>query len=331
MAKKKKKNDRLFKLLILLLITTITLTTSSYAWFTTNRLVQIDLLDVSVRAQGGIEISVDGSSWKSYIKIDDLQNASDKYPSNINQIPFVLEPVSTIGELENGKIKMFHGSAMNNSANKYVLEATRSYENKSFGNESDGKFIAFDIFLKTTTNTKLHLTPESNAEYLGNKSVGIENAVRFAFVEEGRTSIDSSLNVIQNLSTNDNNNVYIWEPNYDTHTEYGISNARDIYNINITNPSNPVNYDGIIKEIDKNRNVTTDRASENNYPNLFKRVNVSYYTTNGFTENKEIFNLQAGITKIRIYMWVEGQDVDCENNASVGNMSLSLQFSTNPS
>ena len=87
-------------------------------------MVQIDLLDVSVRAQGGIEISVDGSSWKSYIKIDDLQNASDRYPTNVNQIPFVLEPVSTIGELENGKIKMFHGSAMNNSANKYVLEAT---------------------------------------------------------------------------------------------------------------------------------------------------------------------------------------------------------------
>ena len=30
-------------------------------------------------------------------------------------------------------------------------------------------------------------------------------------------------------------------------------------------------------------------------------------------------------------MWVEGQDVDCENNASIGNMSLNLQFSTNPS
>lgn len=178
-GEEKEKNDRLFRLLILLLITTITLTTSSYAWFTTNRMVQIDLLDVSARAQGGIEISVDGSSWKSYIKIDDLQNASDRYPTNVNQIPFVLEPVSTIGELENGKIKMFNGSAMNNSANKYALEATRSYENKSFSNESDGKFIAFDIFLKTTTDTKLHLTPESNAKYLGNKSVGIENAVRF--------------------------------------------------------------------------------------------------------------------------------------------------------
>ena len=30
-------------------------------------------------------------------------------------------------------------------------------------------------------------------------------------------------------------------------------------------------------------------------------------------------------------MWLEGQDVDCENKASVGNLTLALQFSTNPS
>ena len=29
-------------------------------------------------------------------------------------------------------------------------------------------------------------------------------------------------------------------------------------------------------------------------------------------------------------MWLEGQDVDCENNASVGEISLNLQLSTNP-
>lgn len=326
-----KKNNRLFRLLILLLITTITLTTSSYAWFTTNRMVQVDLLDVSVRAQGGIEISVDGTSWKSYIKVDDLQTAYNKYPNNMNQIPFVLEPVSTIGELENGKIKMFHGDAINDSSNKYILSANRSVETPSFGNESTGNFIAFDLFLKTTTDTKLHLTPESFAKYLGDKSVGIENSVRFAFVEEGRTSIDSNLSIIQNLSTNDNNKVYIWEPNYDTHTEHGIKNAKDIYNINISNPSTPIPYDGIKEEINKNKRVTTDTASEKNYPNLFKKVNISYYTTNGFQTNKEIFSLKAGITKIRVYMWAEGQDVDCENNAAIGNMSLSLQFSTNPS
>ena len=107
--KQKFKKFRIFYLLLLLLITTISLSTSSYAWFTTNRLVKIDLLDVSVRAQGGIEISVDGTDWKSSVSIDDIVNAEQKYPSNTNQIPVVLEPVSTIGELENGKLKLFYG------------------------------------------------------------------------------------------------------------------------------------------------------------------------------------------------------------------------------
>lgn len=329
--KKKQKKQRVFYLLLLLLITSLSLTTSTYAWFTTNRMVQIDLLDVSVRAQGGIEVSVDGTSWKSKILLDDLKNASEKYGTNINQIPFVLEPVSTIGELEDGKMKMFKGTAMNNSSGKYTLEATRSNEEQSFGEESNGIFITFDLFLKTNTNTNLYLTPASNAKYLGEKSVGIENAVRFAFIEEGTTTVNASLNTIQNLKTNDNSKVYIWEPNYDTHTEHGIANARDIYGLNISNPSNPISYDGVSKEISKNMNITTDKASANNYPNYFKKVDAKYYTKNGFDANTEIFNLRAGITKIRVYMWVEGQDVDCENNASIGNMSLNLQFSTNPS
>ena len=329
--KKKQKKQRLFYLLLLLLITTISLSTSTYAWFTTNRMVEVDLLDVSVRAQGGIEISVDGTSWKSKVLLEDLKNASEKYETNQNQIPFVLEPVSTIGELEDGKIKMFKGSAINNSSGKYTLEAIRTNEEQSFGEESSGIFITFDLFLKTNSNTNLYLTPESNAKYLGEKSVGIENAVRFAFVEEGTTTTTASLNTIQNLKTNDNSKVYIWEPNYDTHTEYGISNARDVYGLNISNPSTPLSYDGVSKEINKNNNITTDKASANNYPNYFKKVNVKYYTKNGFDTNTEIFTLKAGITKIRVYMWVEGQDVDCENNASIGNMSLNLQFSANPS
>ena len=40
------------------------------------------------------------------------------------------------------------------------------------------------------------------------------------------------------------------------------------------------------------------------------------------------FSLKAGITKMRIYMWVEGQDVDCENTASGGNIIYSLQITT---
>ena len=65
--------------------------------------------------------------------------------------------------------------------------------------------------------------------------------------------------------------------------------------------------------------------------NYFQTVDINYYTENNFTNNLPIFTLKGGISKYRVYMWIEGQDVDCENNASVGNISLNLQFSTNPS
>ena len=41
----------------------------------------------------------------------------------------------------------------------------------------------------------------------------------------------------------------------------------------------------------------------------------------------KVLTLNPGITKVRVYMWVEGQDVDCENNASGGSVSYNIQFS----
>lgn len=39
--------------------------------------------------------------------------------------------------------------------------------------------------------------------------------------------------------------------------------------------------------------------------------------------------LYPGEGKIRVYMWVEGQDVDCENSASGATINFDLQFTTN--
>ena len=328
---KRQKKNRLFYLLLLLFVTVISLSVSSYAWFTSNRLVKVDLLNVSVKAQGGIEISVDGSNWKSSVSADDITNARSNYPSSVNQIPSVLEPVSSVMDIDNGKVKLFYGVALNNSDGDYILDTTRSIEEESFGNDSNGKFVTFDLFLKVNKDTDLYLTPESNVTYGGDTSFGIENAVRFAFVVEGSTFTGSSLDVIQNLTTNDRNNVYVWEPNYDVHTLNGVNNARDVYGINIGTTSDSLLYDGVAKEFDKDKNITTTKANSKYYPEYFSTVKVDYYTISGFNNNVKMFNIKNGISKIRVYMWIEGQDVDCENNASIGNVALSLQFSSNPS
>lgn len=329
--KKQHRKNRLFYLMLLLLMTTISLSFTSYAWFSTNRLVRVDLLDVNVRAQGGIEISTDGTNWKGALSVYDITEARNTYPNSVNQIPKTLEPVSTIGELENGKLKMFYGIAENDLYGNYILSAERSIETESFDEASDGKFITFDIFLKTNKLSQLYLTPLSNITYSGSESVGIENAMRVAFVEEGNVPTGTNLDTIQNLQTTRRENVYIWEPNYNTHTIHGIENARDLYGINASENYERIIYDGISNPISSKLNIYTSNAKSTLYPAYFSRVNINYYTENNFTTNKEIFTLKSGITKYRVYMWIEGQDVDCENNASVGNITLNLQFTTNPS
>ena len=59
----------------------------------------------------------------------------------------------------------------------------------------------------------------------------------------------------------------------------------------------------------------------------FSKVTPAYKTKNTVEADVEMFQLKAGITKVRIYMWVEGQDVDCENTASGSNIAFDVKFS----
>ena len=39
------------------------------------------------------------------------------------------------------------------------------------------------------------------------------------------------------------------------------------------------------------------------------------------------FEIAEGITKVRVYMWIEGQDVDCIDTASTGKqIDITLKF-----
>ena len=89
-----------------------------------------------------------------------------------------------------------------------------------------------------------------------------------------------------------------------------------------------VAYSGVIDEISKTDDILLGKATQTDNATKFKDVTIKYKTKNGFTHYVPIFSLTSGITKVRIYMWVEGQDVDCENNASGGNIDFDLQTTT---
>ena len=326
---------RLLYLLILFLFTSIMFSTSTYAWFTSNRVVTVNTINVHVAASGGIEISADGTYWKSIILPDDLTSVhATTYPTSVNQIPYQLEPVSTGKDIDGstGYLKMFYGLTDSNAIGDYVLTSTRITESEGNGPTNDGKFIAFDLFFKVSNDTTLYLTNNSKIKYLNEDGKGIANAVRIAFLNEGTVSTGTALNTIQSLRGATAATSYIWEPNYDVHSASAVSNARDVYGITTTQTGAALlSYDGVINEISKSDNITLGEANSTSHPSLFKRVNVDYSTVKDFAGNREVFTLQSGITKIRIYMWIEGQDVDCENNASYDDIEFNIQLTVNPS
>lgn len=322
MKEKYSKKNRTIYILILLIIL---LLASTYAWFTINKNVRVETLNVQVASAGNLEISVDAINWKDAINSEELLDGiHTNYPRAVNQIPENgLYPTSTAGNVNNGKMEMFYGEVRNDKGNNtYSLTAKKEIENHG----KDGNFIAFDIFLKVDEDTTLYLNSETNIQSESvintNRQTGIENAVRIAILDYGRGNNSSTA---QNLI--ETSKPIIIEPNYDIHTTSGIQSAKNIYgigNLQLTG-NRALTYYGIKKEI------TTARPLNDKSNTYFSIVDPAIKLENRFFNGQdrvELLNLSKGITKLRVYLWIEGQDVDCEDNASGANLKFDLQFTT---
>ena len=98
MSTKKAKKTRLNNLIIVLLLSALLLLMSTYAWFTANRKVRVDTIDVNVTTSGGLQISADAITWKSVITKKDISNAQvvsvGTYVVARTQLQTDIEPVS---------------------------------------------------------------------------------------------------------------------------------------------------------------------------------------------------------------------------------------------
>ncbi len=330
-----KRRKRLFLLLLLLLITGVMLGTATYAWFTANKTVSVNDIQVNVAAQNGIQISVDGTNWKSIVQTADLLGATTTYSAAVNQIPSSansLAPVSTIGNIDSsGKMEMYLGEVISDSTTgNYIITATKSNE---VAGATNGAFIAFDIFLKVNETTPIYFTPNTRVVASDANDTGIKNATRMAFVILGNTASGSSLATIQALNAGTSAVKYIYEPNYDVHTAAAVNHAYDTYGITTTQTGGSLlAYSGVKAPIAEAaaipEKVAGNTTHATSYSTYFGAVTVDYSTVAGFNTNFAGFTLNAGITKVRVYMWIEGQDVDCENSASGGNITYGLQMTT---
>lgn len=355
--KNSKKKRKLGSLLLLLFLTVILLATSTYAWFTSNRSVTIDDIDVTVSTASGIQISTDANSWKALISNDDITDgysfdtgtASELIDTNMFNTGSLV-PVSTAGVVTSGKLAMYKGVIDDKNHDGVLgLTATASPEAKS---TSTGDFIAFDIFLKLDQAGTVYLSPGSGAVMTNANSTnkGAQYAARMAFVVEGNGASTLPAKTLAGYSSG--SSALIVEPNYDAHISYGIEQARLYYqdytygdtagatyeDLSVGDGNDYVTWDGLAGTIADAVEIPWAETNATDNSSKFATMDGNYLTrtTEAFSSGTGTpvdigLSLSAGVTKIRVYLWMEGQDIDCDTYASGSNITFKIGFTLDAS
>ena len=153
----KRRNKRMLLLLLLLFMTGTMLVTSTYAWFTANRVVTINALDVHVEASNGIQISTDGVTWKSVItRTDIISGAYDNSEKGSDRSATVLRCLELKQKLllEDLNINKDESTALNVSfiaMSREDFEALETVEVNKGGN--NGRELSADFGVSEDTDS----------------------------------------------------------------------------------------------------------------------------------------------------------------------------------
>ena len=330
---KKFKEDLRFNILFLFtFVTAIILVYSTYAWFSSALNVVISDFKMTTDSKDGIYISLDGITWTDELDVTKnnlLYLLTETYPTHETQWANRLGPVSTV-RIENPNQDKFnfythemHGIVSPNYNN---TDALNFYKLDEEGVNNISDFMAFDVFIKNTTPSPLadnlyfgEGTKFTNSDPDNTDDTGL-NALRLGIIFSDVTSIDDDINNIQRLSCNNNCKDYIYEPNADRHTEVSLK-ALKRHGVTLSDREYYETYGMHFGE----NNVKIWSGVRNHKISLDNKYYRLQETTTDI--NVPIFQIPKGIVKARIYMWVEGQDVDIIEHFSKGyKVSVSLDF-----
>lgn len=296
---------------------------ATYAWFSASLNVKIKFFNVKVSTDMGLFISLDGINFSDTVEISRdsiITNLKKTYPNHTNQwAANGLWSISTNGikNANSSKFSIFEGSMAKykdkaRRGQRYVNTYLMSEDNSSEYNQ----YVSFDIFLKNVSGS-----PYKDNLYIGEgtyidfdetaddetieKMEDIMNSLRLGIVKIGETSSKSDIKTIQNLQCNNECVAVIYEPNSIKHNAESIEMANSL-GIPLQDNTYVPTY-GVIAEgkyLDHksgfyNSGVALDRDHFALQRTIFE---------SNFSE--PIFQVPNGITKARVYLWIEGQDID---------------------
>lgn len=315
-------------ILFFIIITSLVFIYSTYAWFSSTLNVEISDFNVIANTDTGLNISLDGINWGESIVVSKKSIISDlknTYRNNTNQWSDGITTVSSIGLLNNtdnkftifknnkNKINRIHYDNTD-KVNLVKVDETKQNENASI--------IAFDIFFRNNSgspkNDNLYLSDETQI-YSNGENLAL-NSIRLGMVFMGITNKDAKPETIQSLSCTSYCSSFIYEPNHNKHNKISINNLRR-HGLYINDNTYYSTYASIK---DGNDILIWSGVENSNIPfnsSLFKLQET-------IKDLKEpIYSIPNGITKARLYIWIESQDIDAIEEVSDGyDLRIKLNF-----
>lgn len=332
MPKDKKKTRILFCITLLLAILLIS---STYAWFKASLNVKVKFINMKVSTDSGLFISLDGVNFSSEVEVSRdaiMQDINDVYPNHTNQwATSGLWTVSSngISNSNNDKFSLFYGEiGKYRDAERKGQKYLRTRKIDESQRKDWNKFIAFDVFLKNVSGSpksdNLYLTEDTYFKFEDGYLEGLEeddrkemegimNSIRLGIVRIGDTTLTADKNTIQNLKCNNNCKAIIYEPFSTSHTDKSIADAAG-YGITMSNGQYIPTY-GVYSE-------GTYLNHRSCYYSSGVAIDTNHFALQRTIKDSDlddpIFQLPNGITKLRVYIWLEGQDIDSLETHSTG-------------
>lgn len=298
----------------MLIVSAIVLTSSTFAWFSMSKQATVDSMDLTVSSPEGIQISANASAWTANLTIDEIFNTDetttsryDAYEDNANLYPADLIPVSSSFEYSDaagmGRVN-FYKATLNDTgyANVSVVSQTA-------GNADNAGLIAFDLFFKVANDTTVYF---GTSEFKDNSASDVRTALRLGFTPLGNVPIGSTAAEAQALNTftkGTNNIVYEVDC---------MNRSADAKSLGQTDGKIPTKYIAATSAAGRTENGILN--------NTQTKATAAKLVTDTDAASVKSFNLKAGVTKMRVFLWVEGNDIDCQNSIAGAAFTAALKF-----
>lgn len=315
MKTKKLKKRSFVGAIALLVISAITLTTSTFAWFSMGEEAKIETMELTVSSSDGFEISANANTngWTSTLTPAEIFNLSegdrnfttkDSYmvaDVDTNYLPAMLRPVSCA----------FGGNTADFYSSNFAAGSTEGPISQTTGGQDAADaagFVAFDLYIKSgfAAEQNLYFNQSEFKETDNNATLDKHaiSALRVAFAYYGSNTDASAAKALSTMQS-----AVVYEPASTVASDGSTKSAETTYYVNGAGT-------GLTKAAktfaQSNSNIVASSARE----------------VADNDANNQYITVQPGINKFRVFIWVEGNDMDCIDDIASDELSATFRFLT---